>query len=145
VTRGRRVLVLDDLAPFADIPPAKAQAMIDDVMALAARVAPCILDADFAHDAAAVGDPARVILRWHEAGSGALQTASVDDYSFSFDTRQQRRTLFWPSEIEELQALCKTGGLPGAFAVDTVGVALGSTPTSARCGSAPCTARAVRC
>jgi hypothetical protein len=33
-------LVLDDLAPFADIPPAKAQAMIDDVTARAARVAP---------------------------------------------------------------------------------------------------------
>jgi hypothetical protein len=65
-----------------------------------------------------------VILRWHEAGSGALQTASVDDASFSFDSRQQRRTLFWPSEIEELQALCKTDGPAGAFAVDTVGIAL---------------------
>ena len=28
----------DDLKPFADIPPDKAQAMIDDAMALAARI-----------------------------------------------------------------------------------------------------------
>jgi hypothetical protein len=117
-------LVLDDLAPFADIPPAKAQAMIDDVTARAARVAPCILEPDFAYDDAAVGILRGVILRWHEAGTGALQTAAVDDASFSFDNRQQRRTLFWPSEVEELQALCKTGEASGAFTVDTIGVAL---------------------
>jgi len=117
-------LTTDDLAPFAEIPAAKAEAMIADVTARAARVAPCILEADFAHAEAAKGILRGVVLRWHEAGSGALQTASVDDASFSFDNRQQRRTLFWPSEVEELQALCKTDGPSGAFAVDTVGVSL---------------------
>jgi hypothetical protein len=118
------LLTTEDLAPFAAIDEAKAQAMIDDVTARAARVAPCILEPDFQHDAAAVAILRGVVLRWHEAGSGALQTASVDDASFSFDNRQQRRTLFWPSEITELQALCSTEGPSGAFAVDTVGATL---------------------
>jgi hypothetical protein len=31
--------------------------------------------------------------------------------------------LFWPSEITELQALCRTGDEPsGAFSVDTIGL-----------------------
>jgi hypothetical protein len=114
-------LTTEDLTPFADIEPAKAQAMIDDVTARAARVAPCIFQPDFVHLDAVRAILRGVVLRWHEAGSGALQTASVDDASFSFDTRQQRRTLFWPSEVEELQGLCKTDGPAGAFSVDMVG------------------------
>ncbi len=31
-----------DLAPFAEIDDSKAQAMIDDALALATRIAPCI-------------------------------------------------------------------------------------------------------
>jgi len=114
-------LSTEDLAPFAEIDPAKAQAMIDDALALAARVAPCITEIGFEHQAAARAILRGAVLRWHEAGSGALQAQAVDDYSYTVDNRQQRRGLFWPSEIEQLQNLCKTGGPSGAFAVDTVG------------------------
>lgn len=110
-----------DFVPFATIEVAKAEAMIDDVMALAARVAPCILASDFVHGAAAKAILRRVILRWNEQGSGALTTESVDDYSGTTDTRQPSKNLFWPSEIAQLQDLCKTGEeTTGAFSIDTV-------------------------
>ena len=115
-------LTPEDLAPFASISEAKALVMIEDAMALAARVAPCIISADFAHDGAARAILRRVVLRWNDQGSGALTTESVDDYSGTVDTRQPSRNLFWPSEITQLQELCKTGEASGAFSVDTVSV-----------------------
>lgn len=42
-----------DLANFATIPTAKAAAMIEDALAMAAVVAPCITAGGFAHRAAA--------------------------------------------------------------------------------------------
>lgn len=95
-----------DLTPFAVIDAAKAQAMIDDAMALAARVAPCITAADFAYEAAARAIIRGAILRWNEAGTGAMQAQTAGPFGMTVDTRQQRRGMFWPSEIAELQALC---------------------------------------
>ena len=109
-----------DLEPFADIESTKAQAMIDDALALAARVAPCILTAGFEHDAAAKAILRGAVLRWHEAGSGALQARTVGSVSEQLDTRQQRRGMFWPSEITDLERLCADATGPQAFAVDTV-------------------------
>jgi hypothetical protein len=115
-------LVPADLAPFATIDEAKALAMIEDVLALAARVAPCITEDDFAHEAAAKAVLRGAILRWHDAGSGAVQTEAVDDYRYTQDNRQTRKGMFWPSEISELQNLCRTGNEDsGAFSVDTLG------------------------
>lgn len=114
-------LVPEDLAPFAEIPSVKAEAMIEDALALAARVAPCILEDDFAHEAAARAILRGAILRWHEAGSGAMQSEGIGPYNYTTDTRQTRRGMFWPSEITDLQALCSTSGPAGAFAVDTIG------------------------
>jgi hypothetical protein len=111
-----------DLAPFADIPEAKAAAMIEDALALAATIAPCLLEPDFAHDGAARAILRGAILRWHEAGTGAMQTQTAGPFGYTLDNRQQRRGLFQPSEIEQLQGLCK-GASSGAYAVDTVGVA----------------------
>lgn len=118
-------LVPEDLAPFADtaIPAEKATAMIEDAVALAARVAPCILSADFEHAAAARAILRGAILRWHEAGTGAMQAETIGPYSYTQDNRQTRRGMFWPSEITQLQELCRTSGPSGAFSVDTVGVA----------------------
>jgi len=39
---------------------------------------------------------------------------------WTLDTRQQRRGMFWPSEIEQLQDLCKGSEVSGAFSIDTV-------------------------
>lgn len=113
------ILTPTDLEPFADIPEAKAEAMIADVMAMAARVAPCIIEADFGYPEAARAILRGAVLRWHEAGSGTLSQQSVDDYSQTVDTRQQRRGMFWPSEIQQLQELCK-GEDTGVYAIDTV-------------------------
>lgn len=115
-----------DLAPFATIDEAKAAAMIEDALALAARVAPCITDPTFTHEAAARAVLRAAILRWHEAGTGALQQQTVGPFGQTFDTRQTRKSMFWPSEIVQLQDLCRTGEeQSGAFAVDTVGVGTG--------------------
>jgi hypothetical protein len=110
-----------DLEPFASIDPAKAQAMIDDALALAARVAPCINDVDFAYPEAAKAIIRGAVLRWHEAGTGALQAQTAGPFGQSVDTRQQRRGMFWPSEITDLANLCASSTAAGrAYEVDTI-------------------------
>ncbi len=110
-----------DLSPFATIDPHKADAMIADAMALASQIAPCILSDDFAHPAAAKAIIRGAILRWHEAGTGAMQSTTTGPFSAQVDTRVARRGMFLPSEIADLQRLCSAAGGPRAFAVDTVG------------------------
>ena len=110
----------EDLAPFATIDEAKANAMIADAMAMAARVAPCIEDDDFAYEAAALAILRGAILRWNEAGTGAVTSQQVGPFGQVIDTKQQRRGMFWPSEIEQLQELCAGTGTSGAFDIDTV-------------------------
>lgn len=114
------VLLPVDLDPFASIDAVKAQAMIDDALAMAARVAPCILETTFAFDAAAKAVLRGAILRWHDSGSGALQAQQAGPFGQTLDTRQQRRGMFWPSEIEQLQDMCKGAEVSGAYSVDTV-------------------------
>lgn len=97
-----------DLTAFADIPLAKAYAMIEDAEAVAARLAPCIADENFVHAAAAKAILRGAVLRWNEAGSGAINQVSSGPFQMSTDNRQQRRGMFLPSEISELQALCRT-------------------------------------
>jgi hypothetical protein len=109
-----------DLAPFATIDATKAQAMIDDAMALAARVAPCINDSTFAYADAAKAIIRGAILRWNEAGTGAMQAQTAGPFGMTVDTRQQRRGMFWPSEITELAKLCATASDSGrAYELDT--------------------------
>lgn len=109
-----------DLEPFATIPEAKALLMIEDALALAARVAPCINDPEFSFAAAAKAVIRGAILRWNDAGSGALTSEQLEDYRYVTDSRQPRRGMFWPSEIEQLQDLCRTGGPSGAYSFDTI-------------------------
>lgn len=114
------LIAVDDLLPFApQIDQVKAQAMIDDALALAARVAPCIIDPDFEYDDAAKAILRGAILRWNDSGSGAITQQSAGPYSQTVDTRHVRRSMFWPSEITELQALCQDTQESKAFAVDT--------------------------
>lgn len=118
-----------DLSPFAQIDPEKAQAMIDDALALAARVAPCINDTAFEYDDAAKAILRGAILRWNEAGTGAVQSESWGPYSQTIDTTRQRRGMFWPSEITQLQELCADGSEAAeAFDVDTVPAVSGHLP-----------------
>ena len=113
-------LVPSDLAPFATIEEEKAQAMIDDALALAARVAPCILAEEFEHPAAALAILRGAVLRWNDSGSGAFQSQNAGPFGVQVDTRQQRRGMFWPSEITQLQSLC-VGAQGGAYTVSLAG------------------------
>lgn len=114
-------ITVDDLLPFEpNIDSAKAAAMIEDALALAAEVAPCILEDTFTKEAAARAILRGAILRWNDAGTGAIVSQSAGPFSQTVDTSRQRRSLFWPSEIEQLQKLCSGNDPSGAFSIDTV-------------------------
>lgn len=112
----------DDLAPFTDppIPIDRAAAMIADAMAMAALVAPCITEDTFAFPDAAKAVIRGAILRWNDAKTGAITKQSAGSFSLEIDSTQRRNGLYWPSEIEQLQGMCK-GASDGAFSVDTLG------------------------
>lgn len=114
-------ITVDDLLPFApDIDEAKAAAMIEDALALAAVIAPCILDPEFENPGAAKAILRGAVLRWNDSGSGAIVSQAAGPFSQTVDTSNPRKSLFWPSEIEQLQKLC--GPKAGAFAIDTAPV-----------------------
>ncbi|ORA23405.1 hypothetical protein [Mycobacterium aquaticum] len=116
-----------DLANFAEIDPGKAQDMIDDVMGLAILSAPCLgednLDPLKAKAAKAILRGA--VLRWNEAGQGGRtqvsDTVGPFQHSETFDNSTPRRSLLWPSEIAQLQAICTGGGDRKAWSYDTAG------------------------
>lgn len=118
-----------DLAPFVDIDAAKAAAMIADALGMAKLIAPCILDEDFAHPDAAKAVIRGAILRWNDAGTGAITTRQAGPYQQVIDSNTRRNNLFWPSEITQLQDMCKstTGD---AFTIDTA-------PTGYRANHSP--------
>ena len=96
-----------DLEPFAPgINPSKAQLMIADALARAVQVAPCITEDDFPHADAAKAVIRGAILRWHTSGAGEVTSEQMGPFSRTVDTRQGSGSLFRPSEITELQALC---------------------------------------
>lgn len=113
-----------DLAPFATIDDAKAEAMITDAEAMAVLVAPCITSTEFSADlgkVAAVKALLRgAILRWHDAGSGAVTQQTAGPFSQTVDQSKARKAMFWPSEIQQLQTLCEDSSR-GIFSIDTVG------------------------
>lgn len=106
-----------DLTPFASIDSAKAAAMIADALGMAKLIAPCIADEEFAYPDAAKAVIRGAILRWNDAGSGAITTKQAGPYQQVIDSNTRRNNLFWPSEIAQLQTMCKTTSQ--AFALDT--------------------------
>lgn len=115
------LLTAADLAPFATIDAAKAAAMIEDALGMAEVHAPCIADPEFAHRRAAKAILRGAILRWHEAGSGAAVSKNAGIYGQTVDTRQPRKAMFFPSEIDALKRLCRSDDdTGGAFAIDTL-------------------------
>lgn len=119
-------LTPDDLAAFdASIPPVKAEEMCKSALAMAALVAPCITTEDFAFPDAAKTVLRDAVLRWNEAGTGAVSSTTTGPYGTTIDTRQVRRSLFWPSEIALLRDMCATGGTTSAFSIETAPVGAG--------------------
>lgn len=98
--------------------------LIRDGLAMARRVAPCIDDEGFPYADAAVAIIRSAVLRWAESGSGGVasesNTAGPFSFSQTFDNRVTRRSLFFPSELRELEALCATSRRGKAFAFDTL-------------------------
>ena len=121
-------LTVDDLAPFATIDATKAQAMIDDAEAMAVLAAPCITDATFTNQAAVKAILRGAVIRWNDSGSGALQAQQAGPFGQTLDTRQERRGMFWPSEIVSLQSLC-ANAQGGAYSVSLAGPDSTSTGT----------------
>lgn len=115
-------ITVEDLTPFVDVAPAKAHAMISDAEALAEQAAPCLVEAELT-------DPQKnavrailrgAILRWVTSGDGAVVQQTAGPFAQTVDNRQPRRTLFWPSEITQLQQVCAAGtGSQKAFSIDT--------------------------
>jgi hypothetical protein len=127
-----RYLDVNDLTEFApDLAPAKASLMIDDAESLALLVAPCLDPDDTDYDLSDLKQNAvkavlrGAILRWNEAGTGAFQSQNTGPFGVTLDTRQQRRGMFWPSEIEQLQQICALGNEDGGiFDINTIGAAV---------------------
>lgn len=109
-----------DLEPFANIESFKAEAMIEDAEAMAVLAAPCINDTGFAHGAAVKAILRGAILRWNDSGSGALQSQQTGPFGMAIDTRQERRGMFWPSEIASLRGLCANASA-GVYSVSIAG------------------------
>lgn len=117
------LLTLDDLESFVDIDEDKADQMIADASSLAVLAAPCLAEEDDLTEVQLGAIKAILrgaILRWIDSGSGAFTQQTTGPFSVSIDTRQRRTGMFWPSEIVQLQAICK-GETGGAFSVDTAG------------------------
>lgn len=113
-------LSVADLEPFAAIDAVKAEAMIEDAEAMALLAAPCIAAEGFAHSAALRAILRGAVLRWNEAGTGALQSQNAGIFGQTLDTRQERRGMFWPSEIVQLQGLC-ANAQGGTYSVSLAG------------------------
>lgn len=117
------LLTPDDLKNFATITTAKAQEMIDDAIGEAAFHAPCILDPALSPSKRAfVKSKLRgAVLRWNEAGTGAVTTQASMSYSQTLDTRQPRKGMFFQAEIDQLKLLCRPADdQGGAFNIDTL-------------------------
>lgn len=112
-----------------DLPAALLQVEMIDMMvaganAKAARVAPCLVSTDPAPTAGKLAEAKLILLgavkRWAETDSGVLQSQAAGPFSMTVDTRQRTGFNLWPSEIQELQAICSSGSVGRqAFSFDT--------------------------
>lgn len=100
-----------------------AAVMVAGANSKAMRVAPCLAATDPAPTAEQVAEAKLVLIgavkRWAEAGSGAFQQQTAGPFSIGVDTRQRAGFNLWPSEITDLQAICRAGAdAESAYALD---------------------------
>lgn len=97
-----------------------AETLIDDAEALAILSAPCLEDPNLSEmkRKQVVAILRGVIRRWSEAGLGLVSQQSAGIFSVT-TTPQARLNSFWPSEIVNLQKICKGAGSGKAFSIDT--------------------------
>lgn len=103
---------------------AMADMWVDGANARASRVAPCLASTDPAPTDDQLAEARLVLIgavtRWSQAGAGAFQSQTAGPFGVTLDTRQRVGFNLWPSEINQLQDICKTGAESKAFSVDTV-------------------------
>lgn len=124
------ILTPDELEPFATIEGDKAEAMIADAESMAALAAPCVTEPEFLESPELVGALKallrRAILRWNDAGGGAVVQVGAGPFQQTIAQGQNMpRNLFWPSEVAQLRDLCAAhnGRTKGdAFTVDMTGI-----------------------
>lgn len=92
--------------------------------ARAARVAPCLASTETPPSVDQLAEAKLVLIgavkRWAETGAGAVTQQSAGPFSMSVDTRQRAGYNLWPSEIQDLQAICSNGPVGRqAFSLDT--------------------------
>lgn len=106
-----------------------AETLIDDAEALAILSAPCIENPELApmKRKAVVAILRGTIMRWNDAGNGVASQQSAGPFSMTV-TPQVRRNSFWPSEITDLQKVCKGADSGKAYSVDTMPGASSHSP-----------------
>lgn len=121
---------MTEIITSADLPDdiaanAMAALWVDGANARASRVAPCLANEDPAPTAEQLAEAKLIligaVMRWSQAGAGAIQSQNAGPFGVTIDTRQRTGFNLWPSEINQLQDICKTGSESRAFSVDTVG------------------------
>lgn len=117
------IITSDDLP--ADVAAnAMASTWVNGANARASRVAPCLAGTDPAPTDDQLAEAKLIligaVIRWSQAGSGALQQLTGGPYGMTLDTRQRGGFNLWPSEITQLQDICKNGAESMAYSVDTV-------------------------
>jgi hypothetical protein len=118
-----------EIITVSDLPAAlqsseMVETMVAGANAKASRVAPCLVNTAAPPSNDQLAEAKLVLLgavkRWAEAGSGALQSQNAGPFGVTVDTRQRAGFNLWPSEIQELQAICSTGSVGReAFSLDT--------------------------
>lgn len=125
-----------DIIAVTDLPAALQAAELADVMvaganAKASRVAPCLTwtgtpETEPAPSADQLAEAKLILIgavrRWAEAGAGAYTQQTAGPFAVATDTRQRSGFNLWPSEITDLQDICKTDAdSSSAYAIDLVG------------------------
>ncbi|MBV7302930.1 hypothetical protein [Corynebacterium sp. TAE3-ERU2] len=128
-------LTADDLLRWdSSLTKEQAEELVEEGLAMAASIAPCIMDDDFAFAQAAKAIIRSACLRWAASGSGGISSEQKMAGPYQTLTSYQsssRRSLFYPSEITALEKLCKDN-TSQAFAFDTI--ALPNPRCGADCG-----------
>lgn len=117
----------DDVAAHA-----MAETWVNGANARASRVAPCLAATTPAPTADQLAEAKLVligaVIRWSQAGSGAFQSKTVGPMSVTVDNRQRGGYNLQPSEITQLQDICKNGTESKAFSIDTVSCGVFHSP-----------------
>lgn len=117
-------IIKEDDLPTDVAANAMASKWVAGANARASRVAPCLAATDPGPTDDQLVEAQLIligaVIRWSKSGSSGVQTLTAGIYSETLDTRQRGGFNLWPSEIKQLQDICKNGSKAKAFVVDTV-------------------------